>query len=452
MIDSAYQTAIYAFAADPTKGNLVVKAGAGSGKTTTIKQLVKRLIGSHIALAFNKPIQLVMEAAGLNARTFHSLCMSVVGRTGRIFEGIGALAEDTEQVWSDLAEHHDLELESERAEWSRAIELARAALSWSNGHKTYDFADALYFCVKDGLRLPQFDNVLVDEGQDTNKIQIAIIRKLMKEQVFGAGGSRLFVFGDDAQAIYGFRGADSNALNNIVEAFNCTVLPLTVSYRCASNIVKFASQYGAIEVAPNAPEGEVRKAKLDDKTIADMKAGDLVICRLTKPVITAAYTLLKARKPAYVMGREIGAGLASLVKKQNAKGIENLITKLNDWTSREIERARAKGQDSKVETIQDKTDALLFLIDELEETDRTIPALLRNIEELFRDKAQAVVLATIHRTKGLEAERVYWLEYDFSSKWARKDWQQQQETNLCYVAATRAKNELVLIPSERRAA
>lgn len=79
-----------------------------------------------------------------------------------------------------------------------------------------------------------------------------------------------------------------------------------------------------------------------------------------------------------------------------------------------------------------------------------MPALLAAIDELFADKANAITLATIHRSKGLEANKVVWLNYDFRSKWARQDWQKQQEKNLCYVAATRAKIELVLIPSPKK--
>jgi superfamily I DNA/RNA helicase len=74
-----------------------------------------------------------------------------------------------------------------------------------------------------------------------------------------------------------------------------------------------------------------------------------------------------------------------------------------------------------------------------------VPALLTLIDDLFSNKSNAVILATIHKAKGLEADTVFWLNYDYVSKWARQPWQKQQEVNLQYVAATRAKNELFLI-------
>ena len=77
--------------------------------------------------------------------------------------------------------------------------------------------------------------------------------------------------------------------------------------------------------------------------------------------------------------------------------------------------------------------------------------LIRTIERLFEDKRGVTTLATIHKAKGLEANTVYWLNSSqCPSKYARQDWQKQQEANLCYVAATRAKRELVLIEETER--
>jgi superfamily I DNA/RNA helicase len=60
-----------------------------------------------------------------------------------------------------------------------------------------------------------------------------------------------------------------------------------------------------------------------------------------------------------------------------------------------------------------------------------------------------VTLCTIHKSKGLEAPRVFWLERsECPARWVRKDHQKQQEINLCYVAATRAIDELHFIELE----
>jgi DNA helicase-2/ATP-dependent DNA helicase PcrA len=479
---SIYQNNIFKFLAETVR-NLVVRAGAGSGKSTTLVEIVKRLGGNTLLLAFGKDIAEALKVRGVNARTFHSLTYQPVTRFyssmsraqvdsnkvrnlirerysdadqrtygAFVFKlvglaknsGMGFLVDDTEQNWDDIAAKHDLEIEDGKGSYREAIERSRAMLSISNEaakRGLLDFDDLLFLAVKDGITLPTFDNVLVDEAQDTNAIQRAILRKIMRPD------SRLVAVGDPSQAIYGFRGADSDAMDLIKSEFDAEELPLTVSYRCATNIVKYASQFGVIEAAPGAEEGVVTTVKRETKHVDLMEARDLVLCRITKPLIELAYDLMMARKPAYMMGRDIGEGLVNLIKKQQAKGVDQLITKLDVSTAREIERAKAKGDDAKAERAEDRRDCVMFLIGTLPENERTIPELIRIIENLFKNKADAVVLATVHKTKGLEASRVFWLNHDYVSKWARQDWQKQQEKNLRYVAATRAKSELVLIPS-----
>lgn len=491
---STYQNGCFDFLASGT-GNAIVDAKAGSGKSTTGEEMVRRIPNkahSHVYLAFNKSIADEMKGRGVNGRTFHSLTFSPVTRargcsnvdsnklrlliqdavqneeqlgpagytpalnfmTKRDSQmygnfivrlvglarnaGIGCLCQNIPEVWQGLVDYHDLELDSESATFERAIELAMQLLEWSNRSALLDFDDLLYFAVKDNISLPKFDYVFVDEAQDTNSIQRAILRKIMKPT------SRLIAVGDPAQAIYGFRGADSNSMNLIAQEFGCTELPLTVTYRCATSIVKYAQQWvPAIEAAPHAAEGLVRNVDQDWKH-EDFKFDDLVVCRTSRPLVALAYQFLRARIPARVMGKDIGEGLKSLVKKMNAKGIDALIDKLEDFTQREVAKALAKGSEAKAEAVKDKTDSVMCLIEGLEETNRTVPALLATIDELFNERRSGVTLATIHKSKGLEANRVWWLNASACpAAWARQPWQKQQERNLCYVAATRAKSELV---------
>jgi DNA helicase-2/ATP-dependent DNA helicase PcrA len=303
-----------------------------------------------------------------------------------------------------------------------------------------DFDDLLYYAVKDGISLPKFEWVYLDEAQDTNAIQRAILRKLMKPH------TRLVAVGDPCQAIYGFRGADSDSMDLLKAEFGCVEMPLTVTYRCAKAIVEFAQEWmPLIEAAPGAPDGAVTECG-DEWGHAIFGDNDLVVCRTTRPLIALAYSLIKNRRRAHVMGREIGQGLRKLVEKMKAHGIDALLEKLAVFTTREVEKAVAADNQAKAEAIRDKSACVVCIAEGLDENDRTIPALIRAIDEIFSESTGGVTLATIHKSKGLEANRVFWLN---SSKcpaaWARQEWQVDQEHNLCGVAATRAKTELVLI-------
>lgn len=251
---SSYQTRIFEFVETQFPaglGNAIVKAVAGSGKSTTVEEAVKRCNGSSVVLAFNRAIAEEMKKRGVNGRTFHSLVMPIVmrhknqqnvnttklrdicdarmdERMGKLYSsfmcrlvglarnaGIGALVPNELQAWRYLVEYHDLELDSDEASMPMALELSQQLLKESNESDEVDFDDMLYIAVRDGLTLPKFDFVFVDEAQDTNAIQRAIIRKIMKP------AGRLIAVGDPAQAIYGFRGADSNSLQLIADEFCC---------------------------------------------------------------------------------------------------------------------------------------------------------------------------------------------------------------------------------------
>jgi DNA helicase-2/ATP-dependent DNA helicase PcrA len=474
---SPYQAALFNWV-DNGAGNVIVVAVAGSGKTTTGVEMCKRSRGTSIYLSFNKPIATELQARGVNGRTFHSLCYSPVLKARGLSSvesnklsmlirenfsdkqrrgygqfitrlvglarnaGLGAgLMDNTTDNWLDLANHHDLEPDADTGTtMAEGIELAQELLAVSNDSDMVDFDDLLYYAVKDGISLPKFEWVYLDEAQDTNAIQRAILRKLMKPH------TRLVAVGDPCQAIYGFRGADSDSMDLLKAEFGCVEMPLTVTYRCAKAIVEFAQEWmPLIEAAPGAPDGAVTECG-DEWGHAIFGDNDLVVCRTTRPLIALAYSLIKNRRRAHVMGREIGQGLRKLVEKMKAHGIDALLEKLAVFTTREVEKAVAADNQAKAEAIRDKSACVVCIAEGLDENDRTIPALIRAIDEIFSESTGGVTLATIHKSKGLEANRVFWLN---SSKcpaaWARQEWQVDQEHNLCGVAATRAKTELVLI-------
>ena len=78
-----------------------------------------------------------------------------------------------------------------------------------------------------------FDHVLVDEYQDTNRLQGAILARLRPD------GRGVTVVGDDAQAIYGFRAADVRNILDFPQRFSppATVMTLAVNYRSVQSIL-----------------------------------------------------------------------------------------------------------------------------------------------------------------------------------------------------------------------
>lgn len=115
----------------------------------------------------------------------------------------------------------------------------------------------------------QFRYILVDEYQDTNRIQIELIRLLAGEQ------NNVFVVGDDDQSIYGFRGADYRNFEEFYRIFpESATYSLTKNYRNAQNILDIS--YRLITHNPNRLES---LKQIDKKLIAmnTPKASDNVI-------------------------------------------------------------------------------------------------------------------------------------------------------------------------------
>lgn len=484
---SPYQKAIFEFIKTGTN-SAIVNAVAGSGKTTTIVQALNFIPKDKkvLFLAFNKSIAEELKARvpeNVKAATFHSVgfgaWMGFVGRGKRVNVdtnkirslvreelgerelslynafivkmvslgkgmGIGYLIPNDQRSWMELAEHFDVYLESEDADEIRAYELCALILKRSIevAEQVIDFDDMLYMPLIKNIKFWQYDYVFVDESQDTNQVQTSLLKRMLKP------GGRLVAVGDPHQAIYGFRGADSEAMDKIAEEFNCTELPLSVSYRCSKAVVQEAKHYVShLEWFDGAPQGKVEN--LSKFTANEFLNTDAILCRNTAPLVETAYSLIRQKIACRILGRDIGVGLENLIKKMQAKNINGLIEKLENFKNREMAKHVSKGREDKAQAISDKVETLLVIVDNLSENERTIAGLNRAIQSMFTDNNRGLLtLATVHKAKGLEWSRVFILGRDelMPSKWARKAWQVEQEYNLIYVAYTRAKIELYFLP------
>lgn len=485
---SPRQLAVRDFILDPTLGSLTIDAKAGAAKTTTIvwvaSQLPVRAPGALMAnqirfVAFNKNIVEDLKPrlpAHVVCTTCHSLGFTalrgIIGRDVRVESGkvrklvwnacdrdnpdtqaiirlvgmaknagLGCLLDDTPTNWQSLVDHYSLDLESP----ATSIRIAQAVLCASNRDLAQiDFDDMLYLPVLLGARFSPQDWIFVDEAQDTNNIQIEIIDRSR------APGCRVVAVGDPNQAIYGFRGANSNSMDLISSRFASQTLPLDVCYRCAKRIVtEVQSIVPDIKAADGALEGEV--LSLPTYLPSDFVPGSAILCRNKAPLVGMAYGLLQRDVPCVILGKDIGKALIDLVKKLRAASLEDLQGKLTVWEQREA--AQAIKEDKSPENIYDQATCIRFFINGLDEDARTVLDLVAKIELMFSDDTAGrfgrVTLSTIHKAKGLEYDTVFLLDkHLLPSPYARQPWQAQQERNLTYVAKTRAKLRLVYINSD----
>jgi DNA helicase II / ATP-dependent DNA helicase PcrA len=214
----------------------------------------------------------------------------------------------------DLIERFGLEAEFPQSQMPGALEDISAATSrLLHAHITLsdaylDFDDMIYMpVVEPGCAIRTTPWVLVDEAQDTN----AARRELAKRMVTRGTGRMLWV-GDSRQAIYGFSGADADAVEQIKDGLLCCEMPLTVTYRCPRSIVERARAIvPGITAANTAPEGVVREIEADKDGVyftlrERLKPADAILCRNTAPLVRTALRILQQGMACQVEGRDIG--------------------------------------------------------------------------------------------------------------------------------------------------
>ena len=464
--------------------NILIKAYAGAGKTSTIVEAVKLLPTdkSIMFLAFNKHIQEELKTKlpeYVRCYTTYGLGTSAIKR--KYGDKIEFDEFKADKIIQKKAKNWKLEEELRDDEAisiylnniKKLANLCRLTLTMkpeyipyicerydigtnkpndikrvlkvldemSTNRDTFDYTDMIYLpAIDNGIWFFPQDYVFVDEVQDLNRCQIRIIEKVLKkDRKTGKLKGRLISVGDFFQGIYGFNAADEKSFEWFEKFPNTKVLPLSVSFRCSKNVIIEAQTIVPdIKALDNAPDGVVR----DGNVVTEAQSGDFVICRTTMPLVKLFFEFLIQNRKAIIKGSDIGVHLIELIGKIN--NVPKLISFWEEELSNFKRDLRKQGvlnpnEHSGYCVLEDKVMTLLFLA----KLSESIVDLKFKIKTIFTDEIQGIVLSTVHKIKGLEANRVFIIRPDLLPMKAIKSWQQIQEKNLEYVAITRAKLELI---------
>lgn len=482
---SKYQAAVYSFIELGT-GNAVIDAVAGSGKSTTLVESLKKIPPHHtvLFLAFNKSIveELKIKVGNMpnvQVYTLHGMGASAVNRSLwdvetnadkykkfiHSMDAQGFLTPDTDlepaehkefksnifqlidlcrlNLCNDklkakeLASKHDIHL------LSNEIKYAFRAIKWGlQNEDEIDFTDMIFFPIIKKMRVNQYDWVFIDECQDLNTCQRELFLKCLKP------GGRFIAVGDPQQSIYGFAGADIESFRILQKLPDTVTLPLSVCYRCDGDIIRLAkSIVPHIEAREEAPAGIVDR----EATLSGVQDGDMVLCRLVSPLVDVCIDYIKQGIKAYIKGGDIGANLVKMIQNTNREAMEDVMIifekelakialKYSKSTGCSLQEAR---ESSDYQSYEDKVSAIGIISDGIPKSSAVVARILT----IFSDKNQGICLSTIHKSKGLECDRVFILcpEKMMHAKSIQIEWMAEQERNLVYVAYTRAKHYLGFI-------
>lgn len=353
-----------------------------------------------------------------------------------------------------------------------------------------DFDDYLYLPLVLNLEQEKYDCIFTDETQDFCNAQIEMLRRMM------ALGGRVVVVGDENQAIYGFRGADSQAWSNVSAMIRATGKPfqvceLPLNYRCDDIIIRGAQTIvpgikGASKARGTWGEVDLEQAleranndgvdiQLNDgvngqaRSLGDRKkpCKFAFIGRVNSVLFTTAYMLFKMKKRCYILGfKEIGRPLFKLIDElcgekddpnytaritdeMDGEDVVNpgLVSRLKSYMTQQSKRLQGEENEAALEACQQRVDCINVILenihtDSVEDVKDEIKRLFQPSEEDADDAPIEIVSG--HRCKGLEWDVVFVLKPDLFPfpKVEEGTEEMQQEINLKYVVYTRARNRI----------
>jgi len=462
-------------------GNLVIEAVAGSGKTTTIvkgleytpkdaevrfvafnthiaKELAQRVPGhvsvstlhslgnSNIRNAYGRcridakkvPNMIRDYAETLPTNGYEVIMMHrhSIAKLVSLVKGTMTGSEDADLM--GLCSDYNVDVNDEAEMVFQAV---RVVLVKSRAETSViDFDDMIDFCATGKVPCEQFDVLFGDEVQDWNAAQIEMALRSVKSE------GRIIGVGDRWQSIYGFRGADINAIPNLIKATDAKVLPLSITYRCPASHVEIAKTLVPhIEAREDAPDGKVESVN-EFYFAQNVEQGDMVLCRCNAPLVKPAFNLIRQGKKAVILGRDIGRNLLQMVyrvqKKYKVHTLEDTLEALISYARKETAKLVRMERTIQAENLMDRVDTVVALSDGCE----TVREVEEKVQTVFSDNQAGVTFSSVHKAKGGEADRVWILQPGLMPHpKAQKEADIQQERNIKYVAFTRSKSELYLV-------
>ncbi|WHU46922.1 UvrD-helicase domain-containing protein [Gordonia sp. L191] len=452
--------------------SLVVQAGAGTGKTTTLKQVSEHVRKQTIYIAYNRVT--ADEARRkfprhVDSRTMHSLAFRAVGkdyaarlngprqtvrdaadvlgigaidlplrallRHGRIIDrlrGARLVAEAVNRFCISADEqitvHHvPPEPLLSKSEYNHLAELIvpYAERAWKDicnveGRLRFTHDHYLKIWALQHPRLPA-DVVMLDEAQDTNPVVAQIVREQTNAQQV--------VVGDSDQQLYQWRGA----VDALATWPADRELLLTQSWRFGPQIADEANKWLSVLNSHKRLTG----VAAHPSRLVSLKRPGAVLCRTNSGTVRHAITeLSEGRKVAIVGGGAEVRRLADAADQLNGTGSTNHpeLYLFSSWQQVREFADEPAGADMRT---------FVDLVDKYGTSE-----IVRVVDSLTSEERADVVISTAHKAKGREWTNVQ-ISDDFNRATTDKDGAPTElkpiwppEAMLAYVAVTRAREEL----------
>lgn len=482
-----------------TDNNILIQAVAGSGKTTTLLHLLSLCKYKALYIAFNKSIQKDTEQKLIDrglvqgkAMTIHSLGLMAIKYTHKKVEvddkknwkiltevekrrplyfdmksGFYKTYEEVMRLRLTLMDMNDvsrvyLEDDSEKLIdimiemdkniylnddvdlgdlWQVVIDVREEF--YNKSPLVIDFADMIYLPARGDYYIPVDPYyLLIDEAQDLNLAQHRLIDNLVAQ-----GDIRKWIaVGDRNQSIYGFSGAYASSFDLFKTKDNVKEMPLDICYRCPTEVIKSANEVYPVLIPHKTEPGEVTTFTNNVDRLVNTP-GAMVICRNRNPLIKLYFELVGKNAPCKLYGDDILTSVIRFLGSYKKMSIGRAKTDMEKELADLIFKIDSFQKKIMYSVLDENYKNFITLYTKLGfTTGDTVADLIEKFKDLFKGSPNSIILCTIHKSKGLEADSVFILnESLIPSRFARSEQQLIQEQNLKYVARTRAKKELFFL-------
>tara|TARA_R110000744_G_scaffold295735_2_gene405763 strand:+ start:7024 stop:8721 length:1698 start_codon:yes stop_codon:yes gene_type:complete len=386
------------------------------------------------------------------------------------------LCKETFSDLKNMVHHYGIfnEVEFEKRYFDRELEyyfeahkiLLENANSFSQKHMIIDYSDMLYLpYIWKLTTFKKYNYLFIDECQDLSRSQLAVALKYANK------GGRILSVGDPSQSIYGFTGADIDSFSNIEKITNAVKLPLTLCFRCPRKVLELAKEFRTDILGSKHYDGLLEEIHLNE-VVQSAKSNDLIISRIKEPILLLTFGFIESEKKIQIhpdIANDLIYMLRGLFKidqiTRNIElgfgGFENLKSdalQRKEWIiNKEAERIIDAQQrefyvKDELRMLNSKLEFLHKRYEIWKSSCKSLEAIFKRIKEYISEKDNPITISTIHTAKGLEANRVFILDFKKLplKRPEQKEWEKVQELNLKYVAVTRAKEELYLVNSENQ--
>lgn len=252
------QKHVDAILASKAKKKIVV-AGPGTGKTYLFKRILEGKTNTLTLTFINSLVEdLSLELCGLSdVKTLHGFARSALSRTGKdvkVFPKLSEVIKEDAKILLGKEIHFD-RLFHTRDDESEYVKFYKRRKDY---YDHYGYADIVFAIVKQfeikKEKIPTYEEVVVDEFQDFNKLEVSLIESLAEK-------SPILLAGDDDQALYDFKDASPEHIRERHGNEKSGYAPFNLPYcsRCTRVIVDAANDIIANAIKNGHLKGRLKK-------------------------------------------------------------------------------------------------------------------------------------------------------------------------------------------------